>query len=55
VARLFDTPFTTKKDGMGFGLSIVRTIVEMHGGRVWFEPNKPQGAIFRVWLPAIGA
>jgi len=55
AARLFETPFTTKRDGMGFGLAIVRTIVEMHGGRVWFEPNKPEGAIFRVWLPAIGA
>jgi len=55
ASRLFHAAFTTKKDGMGFGLSIVRAIVEMHGGRVSFEPNVPRGAIFRVWLPAIGA
>jgi signal transduction histidine kinase len=55
ASRLFKTSFTTKKEGMGFGLSIVRAIVEMHGGRVSFEPNVPRGAIFRVWLPAIGA
>jgi signal transduction histidine kinase len=55
ASRLFQTSFTTKKDGMGFGLSIVRAIVEMHGGRVSFEPNIPRGAVFRVWLPAIGA
>jgi signal transduction histidine kinase len=55
ASRVFQTSFTTKKDGMGFGLSIVRAIVEMHGGRVSFEPNVPRGAVFRVWLPAIGA
>jgi signal transduction histidine kinase len=33
----------------------VREIVEIHRGRVWFEPNLPRGAIFRVWLPAAGA
>jgi two-component system sensor histidine kinase DctS len=53
AARLFETPFTTKKESLGFGLSIVRSIVEMHRGRVWFEPNQPRGAIFRVWLPAV--
>jgi signal transduction histidine kinase len=54
--RLFESTFTTKKrTGMGFGLSIVRSIVEMHNGKVWFEPNVPRGAVFRVWLPAIGA
>lgn len=55
AARVFQTNFTTKADGMGFGLSIVRGIVELHRGRVWFEPNTPRGAIFRVWLPAAGA
>jgi signal transduction histidine kinase len=55
AARLFHTPFTTKKEGMGFGLSIVKTIIEMHGGRVSYEPNIPCGAIFRAWMPAIGA
>ena len=55
AAKLFESPFTSKKDGMGFGLSIVQTIVDMHRGRVWFEPNVPKGAVFRVWLPAVGA
>jgi two-component system sensor histidine kinase ChvG len=53
--RIFESTFTTKRNGMGFGLSIVRSIVEMHHGKVWFEPNVPRGAVFRVWLPAIGA
>jgi two-component system sensor histidine kinase DctS len=52
--RLFQSNFTTKKEGMGFGLSIVRAIAEMHSGRVSYEPNQPRGAVFRVWLPAIG-
>jgi signal transduction histidine kinase len=55
ASQIFQSIFTTKKDGMGFGLSIVRTIVEMHRGRVSFEPNEPRGAVFRVWLPAIGS
>jgi len=55
AGRLFESTFTTKRESMGFGLSIVRSIVEMHRGRVWFEPNVPRGAVFRVWLPAIGA
>lgn len=55
AVRLFRSNFTTKKEGMGFGLSIVRAITEMHAGRVTYEPNTPRGAIFRVWLPAIGA
>jgi len=52
--RLFDAMFTTKNDGMGFGLSIARAIVEMHRGKITFEPNVPRGAVFRVHLPAIG-
>ena len=52
--RLFDAMFTTKDDGMGFGLSIAHTIVEMHRGKITFEPNMPRGTIFRVRLPAIG-
>ena len=54
AAKAFDTMFTTKRDGMGFGLSIVATIVKEHRGRVGVEPNSPHGAVFRVWLPEIG-
>jgi signal transduction histidine kinase len=54
AGRLFESTFTTKRENMGFGLSIVRSIVEMHHGRVWFEPNLPHGAVFHVWLPAMG-
>jgi len=54
-ARLFQEPFTSKKDGMGLGLSIVRTIVEMSRGTVSYESNIPHGAIFRVRIPALGA
>ncbi|MFS8036193.1 sensor histidine kinase [Xanthobacter sp. AM11] len=53
-AQLF-TPFvTTKQHGMGVGLSISRTIIEGHGGRIWAEPNPEGGAIFRFTLRAVG-
>jgi signal transduction histidine kinase len=54
AAKAFETTFTTKRDGMGFGLAIVVTIVKEHRGRVDYHPNTPHGAIFRVWLPEIG-
>jgi len=51
--KLFQPFVTTKPQGMGVGLSICRTIVESHGGRIWPEPNSPQGTVFRFTLPAV--
>ena len=53
--QLFTPFFTTKAEGMGLGLSLCRTVVEQHGGFLAFEPNRPQGTIFRFTLPAQGA
>lgn len=50
--QLFTPFFTTKAEGMGLGLSLCRTVVEQHGGFLAFEPNRPQGTIFRFTLPA---
>jgi two-component system sensor kinase FixL len=51
-AQLFRPFVTTKRDGMGVGLSICRTIVDAHGGRIWAEPNPAGGTVFRFTLRA---
>jgi two-component system sensor kinase FixL len=51
LPRIFDPFFSTKKDGMGIGLSLTRSLVESHGGRIWAENNPDGGASFRFTLP----
>ena len=55
LPKLFDSFFTTKRGGMGMGLSIVRTIVQAHNGKVWAENDRDGGAVFYVELPAMNA
>jgi len=51
--RVFDAFYTTKSSGIGMGLSICRSIIDAHGGRLWAEANEPRGAVFQFTLPAV--
>lgn len=49
--RIFDAFYTTKETGLGMGLSICRSIIEAHGGRLWASRNEPRGAALQFTLP----
>ena len=49
---VFKAFYTTKPNGLGLGLSICRSIVEAHRGRLWSSPNSPRGAVFQFTLPS---
>jgi signal transduction histidine kinase len=51
LARVFEPFFSTKREGLGMGLSISRSIVQAHGGRIWAENSDGRGAIFHCVLP----
>ncbi len=52
VDRIFSPLFTTKSDGMGMGLSICRSIIQAHDGRLWVSPNTPRGSVFQFTVRA---
>lgn len=54
MTRVFDAFFTTKRNGLGMGLSISRSIAEAHHGRLWAEANEPRGSVFTLSLPIFG-
>jgi C4-dicarboxylate-specific signal transduction histidine kinase len=51
LERIFEAFYTTKSSGTGMGLSICRSIINAHGGRLWAEVNEPRGAVFQFTLP----
>jgi signal transduction histidine kinase len=51
LERLFEAFYTTKPSGLGLGLSICRSIIEAHGGRLWASANVPRGAMFHFTVP----
>jgi signal transduction histidine kinase len=53
IDRIFESFFTTKSQGMGMGLSICRSIIEAHRGRLWASPGVTEGSVFNIQLPAI--
>jgi PAS domain S-box-containing protein len=53
IERVFDAFYTTKSSGLGMGLSICRSIINAHGGRLWADVNEPRGAVFQVTLPSL--
>jgi len=55
LERVFEAFYTTKPSGLGLGLSICRSIIEAHNGRLWASANLPRGASFQFALPAIAS
>ena len=55
AAQLFMPFYSTKPNGMGIGLNICRSLIELHQGRLWFTPNQPRGCVFHVALPLAAA
>jgi signal transduction histidine kinase len=51
LERIFTSFYTTKPGGTGMGLSICRSIIDAHGGRLWADANEPRGAVFQFTLP----
>jgi signal transduction histidine kinase len=53
IERVFEAFYASKSSGVGMGLSICRSIIDAHGGRLWAEAHEPRGTIFQFTLPAV--